>query len=74
MPRPLPAPLAAHPPVVKTCGWCVHWVVPSPQVSAWPRGDAAMDALALRPCAKGPSWRYHDIAHACHLPQSEARP
>lgn len=72
-PRP-PAELTPHPPVVKTCGWCSHWVVPDPNSSADPRGDARMGALGLRPCAKsGQGWRYFDIEHRCHLPQETAR-
>ncbi|MCK6396053.1 hypothetical protein [Zoogloea sp.] len=64
----LPAPLAAHPPIVKLCGFCSHWKPHAPESSAHPRGDAALEAQGLRPCAiGGQSWRYLSAGHRCHI-------
>lgn len=72
--HPLPEPLAAHPPLVKTCGHCSHWITPAATASASPRSDAGMAAQGMRPCARsGQSWRYHGAGHRCHLPQEAAR-
>ena len=69
--HPLPDSLTPHPLIVKTCGFCSHWLVPAPSVSPDPRGDAGMDAQGLRPCARsGQAWRYLGAAHRCHLPES----
>lgn len=68
MPHTLPDSLAAHPPIVKTCGHCSHWQVPVPESSANPRGDAGMAEQGLRPCSKsGQAWRYLSALHRCHL-------
>ncbi|WP_398310837.1 hypothetical protein [Zoogloea sp.] len=70
MHRDLPAPLAAHPPIVKTCGFCSHWQVPAAESSALLRGDAGMADLGAKPCAiSGQSWRYLAATHRCHLSQ-----
>jgi hypothetical protein len=63
----LPSPLAAYPPVIKTCGFCSRWRMPDEQASAYPRGDAAMAAMGLRPCAMGAGARYLDATHPCHV-------
>jgi hypothetical protein len=68
---PLPDSLAPHPPVVKTCGFCSHWLVPSAESSAVPRSDAGMAEQEMRPCARsGQAWRYLSAAHRCHLSQT----
>mgnify|MGYP000258101859 CR=1 FL=1 len=70
MSRVLPAPLVAHPPIIKTCGVCSHWRVPSADTSPYPHGDAGMAAQGLRPCAKSEQpWRYLGASHPCHLPK-----
>jgi hypothetical protein len=70
MRSPLPAPLAAYPPIIRRCGYCSSWKVPSPDVSVLPRGDAGMAAQGMRPCARsGQAWRYLAADHACHLPE-----
>ena len=72
-PRP-PAELTPHPPVVKTCGHCSHWITPSAAASASPRSDTGMAAVGMRPCAQsGQPWRYLAAGHRCHLPQESAR-
>lgn len=68
-PRP-PAELTPHPPVIKTCGFCSHWITPAATVSASPRSDAGMAAAGMRPCARSDQpWRYLAAGHRCHLPQ-----
>lgn len=70
MSRDLPAPLIAHPPVIKTCGACSHWRVPSADASPYPRADEGMNAQGMRPCARShQGWRYLAASHPCHLPQ-----
>jgi len=70
MPRDLPPPLVAHPPIVKTCGFCSHWQQPVAEASAYPRGDAALADQGLKPCAiSGQGWRYLAASHRCHLPR-----
>lgn len=72
-PRP-PAELTPHPPIVKTCGFCSHWVTPASTSSASPRSDAGMAAAGMRPCALSDQhWRYHAAHHRCHLNQERAQ-